>query len=697
MSIPCYSAGGIIAPGILSQMSVILTAGFLLGWRGGLAIGILTIAFDFGLAYLEVTGHLPQPSVVHNPITRWIGAIIPFGTILALQYYATNHLRSSLTAMQKEITKREKAESIKDQTVYALGERIKELKTLYAVSRVLQMEEALPEKFCSEIAAILPAGWQYPDITAAAVSIGGTNYQTPDYQPSEYFQRADMQTTKGTKICIEVVYLQPMPELDEGPFLKEERSLINMLVEMLKIDWEGRERRAELKDYKYALDVAAIVSIAGVDGGFTFVNENFCTASKYSAQELIGKNHSMLWSGVHSSSYFNELEIALQKGKPYQGEFLNRAKDGTLYWVDSTVIPFLDEQGSVYQYLSINQDITSRKQAETELKESEEKFRSLVEQTLVGVFILQENKFKYINSGFEKMTGYSREKLLTELAFEDLIYKEDLERISKKYLLQHGQTSSEPDIFRAITSDGGLIYIEAIISEIIYNNQPAMIGTLVDVTHRMEEEKRIGKAVIDAQENERLQIGMELHDNVKQLLAASNMTLGLAINKIDDKDESVNLITDVKGYIIDAIDELRRLSHQLAPSVDSSISLSDKISSLIENMNSYNRLNIETRIDDLGSYVKKDIPLTFYRILQEQLSNIIKYAEATHAEITVTANDHHAILFIKDNGKGFDINETKSGIGLQNIRRRTQMLGGEVHITSTPGSGCEILVEIPFG
>ncbi|MEO5776578.1 MAG: PAS domain-containing protein [Flavobacterium sp.] len=115
MTIPCYTAGGIFAPGILSQMSVILTAGFLLGWRGGLAIGLLSLGTDFWLAYLESIGQLPTPSVVHTPITRWIGTIIPFGTILALQYYATNHLRNGLTAMQKEILKKEEAlENLKE-------------------------------------------------------------------------------------------------------------------------------------------------------------------------------------------------------------------------------------------------------------------------------------------------------------------------------------------------------------------------------------------------------------------------------------------------------------------------------------------------------------------------------------------------------------------------------------------------------
>lgn len=107
ITVPCYSSGGILAAGILSQMSVILTAGLLLGWRGGFAIGILTIVTDFIMAYLEIIGHLPASLVPHNPLTRWVVTIIPFGTILVLQYYATNHLRTSLFSLKREIIKRE--------------------------------------------------------------------------------------------------------------------------------------------------------------------------------------------------------------------------------------------------------------------------------------------------------------------------------------------------------------------------------------------------------------------------------------------------------------------------------------------------------------------------------------------------------------------------------------------------------------
>lgn len=104
-TVPCYSTGGIISPNILSQMSVLLTAGFLLGWSGGLTIGLLTIGVDFGFVYLEMIGRLPPPYMDHTPLMWWMSGMIPFGTVLALQYYALRHLRISLTSLQRQITK----------------------------------------------------------------------------------------------------------------------------------------------------------------------------------------------------------------------------------------------------------------------------------------------------------------------------------------------------------------------------------------------------------------------------------------------------------------------------------------------------------------------------------------------------------------------------------------------------------------
>lgn len=363
VTLSCYTAGGIQSPHLLTQIVVILTAAYLLGWRGGLAFGLISAGVDLLYAYMAEMGTLPEPTIVHTPMSRWIGALIPFGTILVLQHYATNHLRTSLSAMRREMAQREKAEKARSETLHDMNERVKELRTLYRVSNILQDETSSIEKLFTEIAELLPSGWQYPEITAAKVFLGDAEFISKNYHPTEYSQRAELKTKKSTKVGIEVVYLVDRSESDEGPFLKEERRMIDALVEMLKTYLDERERLSELKDYQFALDEAALVSVSSVEGNFTFVNENFCKASRYSYEELMGAHHSIIWSGLHPPEYFDELTVAMQNGAPFRGEFCNKAKDGSLYWVDSTVVPFLNRDGKVYQYLSINTDITERKKA----------------------------------------------------------------------------------------------------------------------------------------------------------------------------------------------------------------------------------------------------------------------------------------------------------------------------------------------
>ncbi len=401
---PCYTAGGIMATGILPQMSVILTASFLLGWRGGINIGLLTVAVDFWFAYLEMVGKLPKPSIIHTPITRWTVNIIPFGTIIALQYYATNHLHSGFIALQKEIGRREDAEKAVEQTVHNLQERVKELKTLNVVSNILLDEDSPLTTILQNIVDVLPDGWQFPEVTAARIYYAGTNLSTSNYEQSVYNQLTETKTESGSLISIEVVYLKQTPEYDEGPFLREERSLITMLASMIKMSIDRRERREELKDYKYSLDVGYMIAISDSNERFTFVNENFCRTSKYAQEELLGKNYSIITSGHYSHEHINNLRFTLQGGKFYRGEFCYRAKDGSLFWVDTTIIPFLDDTGNVYQFLSINHDITERKEASNNLKKSAELLRKITDQVPGNTYMFEieetgRTKILFLSSG----------------------------------------------------------------------------------------------------------------------------------------------------------------------------------------------------------------------------------------------------------------------------------------------------------
>ena len=207
---------------------------------------------------------------------------------------------------------------------------------------------------------------------------------------------------------------------------------------------------------------------------------------------------------------------------------------------------------------------------------------------------------------------------------------------------------------------------------------------------------RTNKAIIDAQEQERNFIGGELHDNVNQILAGSVMALGMVKENTVGTKQAFEFIQMGKGHILSAIDELRKLSHKLAPASFDDSSLRNAFEDLLQTFNVNGQFNIKFNFDEGCNAVNGDIQINLYRILQEQIKNIVKYAEATVIEVAVTQRKSVVKMRIADNGKGFNVKTAKKGIGLSNIKKRAESFSGKFVVTSAPGKGCEIKVELPI-
>jgi len=289
------------------------------------------------------------------------------------------------------------------------------------------------------------------------------------------------------------------------------------------------------------------------------------------------------------------------------------------------------------------------------------------------------------------------------------IHPEDAERLEEiiREIKESGRDFFETE-YRFLSESGQYktIYDRGYVLRNAAGKPVRMIGASQDITQRkkmeaeleasrVQQQRSITNANIKGQEKERERLGRELHDNVNQILATSRLYLDHALSSPEIKKE---MIVQGKEYIQLAITEIRKLSHELLPPsfLDSGLSLG--LHRLADSISQTAGLKIYKhweRFDE--GILSPDEKLTIYRIIQEQLNNIIKHAEACMVIISLGMSDDQKFLrlSVKDDGKGFDTAGNSDGVGLRNIRSRSELFRAEINIESSPGNGCELEVIFP--
>lgn len=471
---------------------------------------------------------------------------------------------------------------------------------------------------------------------------------------------------------------------------------VNMLFDITdKIEREILIKKTEEK-YKNLFEQASdAIFTYTFDGIIHEFNDIICEISGYTKEEFSKLSISDILIG--------ELIISKEKYEAIlAGNLVTlyrqfKRKDGVL--VEMEIKTRMIADGKI---LGMGRDITERKRNEEEIQRANERFNILAKATsdTVWDWNITDNTILY-NSGITSMFGY----LLTEINtaagwWKNNIHPEDKDIVAR--ILNMVFRSQKQNIqleyrYRCADNSYKNIFDRAFV---VYNEAGSpvrMIGAMQDVTREKQHERELAMAIVEAQEKERQEMGMELHDNVNQLLSATLLYLGLAKKASNDGKEVSATIDDCVRYINEAIGEIRGLSHRLAPYTNGEVSLKDVIELLIKTVNKTNHFEINLQIDDLtDSLIDRDIHTSLYRIIQEQLTNIIKHADAKKIDILVNVNRDHLQLLIRDDGKGFNQQLISDGIGLSNIKRRAEMFSGTLAIITSPGAGCEIKVQIPI-
>jgi|GEM_PF-6245571 len=369
----------------------------------------------------------------------------------------------------------------------------------------------------------------------------------------------------------------------------------------------------------------------------------------------------------------------------------------------------VNEQTSLLKH-SVTQERIARKVAEkahraatvanAELEESEKRYSSLFYESPqpMWVYDIDSLKFSKANKAAVKLYGFSEEELLG-MSILDLSPQQEQQRMLQALSneCKKAGTTYNNGRFRHITRSGEMLDVEIYCNSIKINDREYRLIIAVDITEKMRVENKITKAIIKTQEDERYEIGGELHDNVCQILASSQMNISMLNNSLP---ESMRPFYDQgKQSIKLALDEIRNLSHRLAPAFFDEMTLEEAFKMLTASVNAGDKYTISLYFyKSLNSAIlPRDLQLNLYRILQEQLRNIVKYSNATYICIDLMINNKKELIMqTSDDGVGFDITASRGGIGLANMKRRAELFCGAIKIDSSPGNGCSITVKIPL-
>lgn len=405
--------------------------------------------------------------------------------------------------------------------------------------------------------------------------------------------------------------------------------------------------------------------------------------------------------------------------KSWKDAYLLKRYDASLASTISRASIIRDKNGKALHLIGATKDISKQEILERKLaqqliihEEDSEKFLLAAKLSfdVIWDWNLITNEV-FLGEGFEELFGYVIKDNKGDMIRDwvNYLHPDDKETVVKELQDSIKSTTTHWEhAYRVTRANGSVAKVFVRASIIRHANGKAyrMIGAMQDLSRQNEleekleqeiklKEKQIAEATEDAKDTERSDIGKELHDNINQLLGASKMYVEMA--KRGGKDSKMYLNRSSE-YTLTAIEEIRKLTKGLRSDAIKNLGLCESVKSLIRDLMEVNPIKIYCVLDSFQEQTVNDkFKLNVFRIMQEELNNILKHASATEVNIRLSQNNQFIMLTIADDGVGFDTTKKRQGIGVANIKDRAAAYNGVADFISEPGHGCKLKVTFPVG
>lgn len=431
-----------------------------------------------------------------------------------------------------------------------------------------------------------------------------------------------------------------------------------------------------------------------------------------SPQELVDEPFDLL-EFVHSDDIeaVRTVMRAITSGEISHNESVNRnrTKEGAVIYCQWYNSALKDEEGNVINVLSLFQDVTPQVEMQLALQKSEQQLSLAFNSAIDPMWLIRAEgndqfRFETINLAFTRVTGWSPEQVEGQ-SIEKIMPAASHELVRRQYN-KAIETGRIVDYVEEAEHPAGIKYGEIRVIPVKgeAGEPPRILGIANDITEKVTLQKKldaeresrsryITSAAIRGQESERSKVSRELHDNVNQVLTTVKLYLELCL---DEKVDTHSILSTCVAHLNSTITEIRSLSKQLSAPSLGSMNFKETLTDLVESFRSAGQLKVHISFAALPfGEMENELHLTLYRVAQEQLTNVVKYAQATQVEIYVTIKDADLHFTIRDDGVGFDVAQKRKGIGITNMRSRVEILNGRFQLLSQPGEGTSLEVAIP--